>query len=65
MATFDARKGDTLEHATFDDFVINHYGERGRIIGETPRGTAWIVLSTKYDDVRRVVAKYAPEKVLI
>jgi hypothetical protein len=58
MALIDTRKGDTLEHATFDDIIINNYGERGRIIGETPRGTAWIVLKDK-DDSRRIVWKHS------
>lgn len=63
MATYDATKGDTLEGATFDDIVINYYGERGRIIGETPRGTAWIIQSEKFD-VRRVIVKYDASKII-
>jgi hypothetical protein len=63
MATYDATKGDTLEGATIDDIVINGYGESGRIVGETPRGTAWVILGDKYG-IRRVAHKYSPDKVL-
>ena len=43
MATYTL--GQDYSAATFDDVIINGYGERARIIGETPRGVAWIVQS--------------------
>lgn len=55
MATYTL--GQDYSAATFDDVIINGYGERARIIGETPRGVAWIVQSELHDNVRRIVLK--------
>ena len=59
MATYNT--ADNYSAATFDDILINAYGERGRIIGETPNGTAWLVQSERFDHVRRVMFKDSPE----
>jgi len=55
MATYYT--AENYSAATFDDILVNINGDRGRIIGETPRGVAWLVQSLKHDNVRRVVFK--------
>ena len=59
MATYNM--GTDYSAATFDDILINAYGERGRIIGETPLGTSWIVQSERFDHIRRLVFKDSRE----
>lgn len=55
MATYYPQ--DDFSNATFDDILINGYGERSRIIAETPRRNGWIVQSELHDNIRRVVLK--------
>jgi len=47
--------------ATHEDILIDGYGQRLRIIGETPNGIAWLVISER--DIRRVIIKTTRESI--
>lgn len=59
MATYYT--ADNYEAATFDDILVNAYGDAARIVGESPRGGMWLVQSLKHDNVRRVMYKDTAE----
>lgn len=48
--------GEDFTLATYDDTITDGYGDTRRIIGETPRGTAWITLSQSGH--RTILGKY-------
>jgi hypothetical protein len=55
MATYYT--AEDYRAATFDDILVDINGDRGRIVGESARGVAWLVQSLTHDNVRRVVFK--------
>ena len=48
--------GEDYSAATYDDTVTDSYGQVRRIIGETPRGSAWITLSN--NGIRSILGKF-------
>jgi hypothetical protein len=68
MATLNINNGDTLEHATIGDVIINYYGERQTIVGE--QGSVWVVETNRkhgkdWVKVTKPVFKYDPSRVVV
>ena len=69
MTTLNINNGDTLEHATIGDVIINYYGERQTIVGE--QGSVWVVQTIvgKHANrplkVTKSVFKYDPSRVVV
>jgi len=68
MATLNINNGDTLEHATIGDVIINYYGERQTIVGE--QGGVWVVETNRkhrgeWVKVTKPVFKYDPSRVVV
>lgn len=55
--------GDDYTGATYDDTLTNGYGETVRIIGETPKGGAWVTLSQRGN--RGILLKDSPSRIRI
>lgn len=47
--------------ATHGDILVDGYGQRLRIIGETPNGIAWLAISER--DIRRAIVKTTRESI--
>ena len=68
MATLNINNGDTLEHATIGDVIINYYGERQTIVGE--QGSVWVVETNRkqggvWVKATKPVFKYDPSRVVV